>query len=232
MSDSQYAVQITGLTKAFGSRLVLRGVTLAVCEGEAVAMMGPNGAGKTTLLRCIASTVRPTSGEIRCFGADMRDHRQRTLLGIVSHESRLYPNLSLKENLQFAAHMVAVPDPEPCAMQWLQKFGLQYHADRLPRQVSRGMRQRVSLARACLHQPRLLLLDEPFTGLDSEGRETLIELFRDLKQQRCTLCFATHDASAAANLADRIVRLDAGRLQADDLSNADPVEHPVVSRAA
>lgn len=232
MTETQTAIEIAGLTKAYGTRLALRDVTFRVREGEVVAVMGANGAGKTTLLRCIASTVRPTSGEILCFGADMRDPSQRGLLGIVGHESRLYANLTLRENLRFAARMHSVPDADHRAADWLRDFGLEYHRDRMPRQVSRGMRQRVSLARACIHDPRILLLDEPFTGLDAEGRESLSELFHNLRQRRRTLCFATHDRFAAEALADRILVMKAGRLHQDRSLATDQTVRPISSKAA
>ncbi len=232
MPEAQVAIEIAGLTKAYGTRLVLRGVTFNVIEGDAVALMGANGAGKTTLIRCIASTIRPTSGKIRCFGADMWDPSQRGLLGIVGHESRLYPNLTLRENLRFAARMYSAPDADHRAADWLRKMGLEHHADRMPSQVSRGMRQRVSLARACIHEPRILLLDEPFTGLDADGRQSLIELFHSLKQQRQTLCFATHDRSIAETLADRILVLEAGRLEQDRPPAPETIVPHIPSRAA
>jgi ABC-type multidrug transport system ATPase subunit len=194
--------------------------------------MGANGAGKTTLLRCIASTVRPTCGEILCFGADVRDPSQRRLLGIVGHESRLYPSLTLRENLRFAARMHSVQDADRRAGDWLRDFGLEHHGDRMPRQVSRGMRQRASLARACIHEPRILLLDEPFAGLDAEGRESLLELFHDLKRRGRTLCFATHDRSAAAALADRILVMEAGRVHQEQSPATDPAARAISSKAA
>lgn len=232
MPQTHAAIQIDGLTKAYGTRLVLRDVNVEITEGEVIALMGPNGAGKTTLLRCIAATVRPTSGKVRCFGEDMQDPSQRGVLGIIGHESRLYPNLTLQENLRFAARMHSVSDANRRAVEWLQKFDLRHFGDRTPQQLSRGMRQRAALARACIHDPRILLLDEPFTGLDSQGRESLIDLFGDLKQQRRTLCFATHDASAAETLADRILHLEMGRLRQDQHLAANPAVPPIPSKAA
>lgn len=232
MPETQTAIQIDGLTKAYGTQMVLRDLSVNIFEGEVIALMGPNGAGKTTLLRCIAATVRPTSGRIRCFGADMQDPSQRGVLGIVGHESRLYPGLTLRENLRFAARMYSVPNADRRAAEWLRKFGLEHHADRMPPQVSRGMRQRAALARACIHNPRILLLDEPFTGLDSQGRESLIDLFRELKHQGRTLCFATHDASAAETLADRILVIEGGRIRQDQHPAAEPIVPLTPSKAA
>ena len=232
MTETPTAIEITGLAKAYGAGLVLRDVTFRVRQGEVVALMGANGAGKTTLLRCIASTVRPTSGEIRCFGADMRDPSRRGLLGIVGHQSRLYPDRTLRENLRFAARMHSLSDADRRAGDWLRNFRLERHADRMPRQVSRGMRQRVSLARACIHDPRILLLDEPFTGLDTEGRQSLIGLFHTLKQQQRTVCFATHDRSAAESLADRILLMEAGRLDREQSPATDPTVRPILFKAA
>lgn len=232
MPQACTAIEISGLVKAYGRRMALRDVSVRILEGEAVALMGANGAGKTTLLRCIASTARPTAGDIRCFGASMRQPWGRSILGVVGHDSRLYPNLTLRENLYFAARVCGVREADRSAAEWLRRFGLAHYADRMPQQVSRGMRQRASLARACIHQPRILLLDEPFTGLDADGRQSLIGLFRDLKQQQRTICFAVHDRSLAELLADRVLTIEGGRIATDERLRGALAEVPLPSRAA
>lgn len=232
MLEQCAAIEITGLVKAYGRRMVLREVSIRISEGEVVALMGANGAGKTTLMRCIAATVRPTAGEIRCLGASMRRPGERGILGIAGHDSQLYPNLTLRENLRFAARIFSVPDADRHTVEWLRRLGLEDCADRLPQQVSRGMRQRASLARACVHEPRIFLLDEPFTGLDAEGQETLIGLFQDLRQQQRTICLATHDRPLAESLADRILTIDGGRIARDERPHSGQPERSAASRAA
>jgi ABC-type transport system involved in cytochrome c biogenesis ATPase subunit len=142
-----------------------------VRAGESLLLRGSNGAGKTTLLRCLASSVRPTSGAVWWFGHRVCDDPSlRRLIGMVAHESRLYPQLTLRENLLLAARLYAVDAPGGQADRLLDETGMAAHANRRPAEVSRGMRQRVSVARTLIHQPRILLLDEPFSGLDLAGR--------------------------------------------------------------
>lgn len=213
MSDRDNAVQASGLTKCFGHRSVLRQISLHLGTGEVVALMGANGAGKTTLLGCLASIVRPTGGSVCWFGRPAADRPyERRLLGMVAHESRLYPQLTLQENLVFAGRMYGVDQPARRAAEMLATAGLAAHASRFPLELSRGMRQRVAVARALLHEPRILLLDEPFSGLDAAGAAWLDVLLRRLREAGRAICFTTHDAGRASRLADRIWQLQAGRL--------------------
>ena len=132
---------------------------------------------------------------------------------MAAHESRLYPHLTLRENLVFAARMYGVPEPTCRADQWLDDFGLRSFADHLPAQVSQGMRQRVAIGRAVVHEPPILLLDEPFSGLDARGIEWLLQLLLGLRRQGRTLCFVTHDKGISRRLADRELLLHAGRIR-------------------
>jgi heme exporter protein A len=192
---------------------VLREVDLAVAEGQLVAITGANGAGKTTLLRCLGGLTRPAGGEVRWLGRlASADPSAKRLVGMASHESFVYPHLTARENLVFAARMYDLTDPDLHAGQWLRAVGLDGHADRLSAQFSKGMRQRLALARALMHQPRIVLLDEPFAGLDAEAADWLVNLLGELRAGCCTVCFATHDRQRAETLADRIVRLESGRL--------------------
>ncbi len=208
------AIRAIGLSKRFDGQQVLRQVDLKVAVGESIAMMGANGAGKTTLLRCLAGVTQPDAGQLWWHGETARrDPKLRHLLGMVTHESQLYPNLTLHENLLFAARMHATDQPRLQARKWLDQIGLSAYAKSLPRQVSHGMRRRVSVARGIIHHPRIILLDEPFSGLDGEGRVWLAELLRDLQKKKRSICFTTHDVKQAQFCADRVFFLQSGKLQ-------------------
>ena len=182
------------MSKAFDGRTVLDAVDLEIAAGESVALIGANGAGKTTLLGCLASVLRPDGGEVRWFGHLVgRDVALRRRIGMVAHESGLYSHLTLRENLMFAARMGGIDDARRLADQWLDMAGLAPHANVLPTRLSRGMRQRLAVARALIHNPPLLLLDEPFTALDAAGAEWLLTLLADLHDRGHTICFVTHE---------------------------------------
>ena len=214
MIETTPAIRASGLSKVFGNRVVFSRLDLEVAEGESVALTGANGAGKTTLLRCLASIFRPTSGEISWFGRSITsDPTAKRLIGVVAHESFLYPRLTLRENLIFAARMCDVRRPGDGADRLLESVSLRPHADRLPTQISKGMRQRLAIARALIHDPPILLLDEPFSGLDAAGVEWLVTLLGDLRERGRTLCFAMHDQAKVRRLADRVLHLRSGRVQ-------------------
>jgi ABC-type multidrug transport system ATPase subunit len=201
------------LSKDFGNRRVLHEIDLEVPAGQSVALTAINGAGKTTLLRCLAAVIRPTTGEVRWFSHPAGGTAaSRRLIGMVGHESCLYPHLTLRENLVFAARMCGVSEPASQADQWLARIALSWRADVFPTQLSRGSRQRVAVARALVHDPQILLLDEPFSGLDTSGRDWLMETLRDFHDGGRTICFATHDQAIAQRLADKVFELRAGRL--------------------
>ena len=213
MNAAEVAIRTHGLSKEYGHRAVLRQIDLAVFSGQAVGLMGANGAGKTTLLCCLASIVRPTEGEVRWFGRPATAAvSQRRWIGMVAHESRLYPQLTLLENLVFSGRVYGVDQPRRRACKLLAEVGLAAYVDRLPAEVSRGMRQRAAVTRALLHEPRILLFDEPFSGLDTEGVRWLMATLRRQRDAGCAICFTTHDASKATHLADEIWQLNGGRL--------------------
>jgi heme ABC exporter ATP-binding subunit CcmA len=168
-------LEARGLRRSFGGLRVLRGVDLTVRPGEAVVVAGPNGAGKTTLLRVLAGLMRPEAGEVRVLGRPVRGDGAagRRALGLVSHQSLLYDDLTLAQNLTFAARLYRLPRPADTAREALAAAGLAARADESPRRLSRGMTQRAAIARALLHRPRVLLLDEPFTALDAAAAERL-----------------------------------------------------------
>jgi heme exporter protein A len=185
-----------------------------IAEGQIVAITGANGSGKTTLLRCLASLSRPTAGEVRLLGHPASGVAVvRRSVGLAAHETFLYPYLTARENLVFTARMHDVPDPERRADQLIRSVGLSRHADRWAVKLSRGMRQRLAVVRALVHDPPILLLDEPFSGLDEAAAHWLAGLLGDMRARRRTVCFTTHDPQAARSLADRIFHLQSGRLE-------------------
>jgi heme ABC exporter ATP-binding subunit CcmA len=213
MAADPGAVEAIHLSKSLGGKPVLRRVDLSLAEGRIAALVGANGAGKTTLLRCLAGMFRPDAGEVRWFGRPARpDPAARRLIGMVSHQAALYPHLSIRENLVFAARMYGSSQPGRDADQWLGRMGLEWYADHLPARLSKGMRQRVAVARALVHDPRVLFLDEPFSGLDQQGVEWLSEWLRQLRQRGRTICLATHDEKTRW-MADTILELRAGVLR-------------------
>jgi heme exporter protein A len=229
MTEPSPPLRTRGLTKDYGQRTILRQIDLEIAAGRAVALRGSNGVGKTTLLRCLASITRPTAGQVWWFGhpADSSPALRRWV-GMVAHESRLYPHLTLRENLLFVGRMYGIRQPAARADQLLAEAGLAVHRDRLPGQVSRGMGQRVAVARALLHQPPILLLDEPFSGLDADGHAWLMNTLSALRTTGCTICFTTHDATVVDQLADETWELRGGRLY--EASTAP--SHAVLARAA
>jgi len=232
MGKAHPAIEVVGLSKTLGRQAVLRRVDLTVAEGETVALVGSNGAGKSTLLRCLGRVIRPTSGEVRWFGhAASADHAMQRRLGLLGHDSLLYPHLSVRENLAIAARLHDVADAASAADRWLTAVGLTAAAHRFPPQISRGMRQRVALARALIHQPPIVLLDEPYSGLDTEAAGWLTDLLRKLKRDGRTICFASHDRAVTLQLADRVLKLAGGRLLDDGKANP-PSEHERLPRAA
>jgi len=202
------------LSKALGGRWVLRDLGFQIAEGQTVAVMGANGAGKTTLLRCLASLTRPTTGEVRWFGHPASAGAAvRRLIGLAGHESSLYPHLTARENLVFAARMYDVPDPMGRADRLIHSANLERYADRWSTRLSRGLRQRLAVVRALVHDPPIVLLDEPFSGLDEAAAHWLVDLLSDLHARRRTVCFTTHDRQTARDLADRILHLQSGRIE-------------------
>jgi heme exporter protein A len=171
-------IELRKLTKAFGSNYALRGVSLRVMPGESLVIFGPNGAGKSTLIRILSSLSRPTSGTVRIGGLDLASHADgiRRHLGVVSHAPLLYDSLTAEENLRFFAGLYGMPHPEPRIAAMLAQVGLTSRRADLVRTFSRGMVQRLAIARALLHDPQVLLLDEPDTGLDPQAAEMLHDL--------------------------------------------------------
>jgi heme exporter protein A len=216
--DEQLPIHVRGLTKRYGTRSPLADVSFDAQRGECLVFVGANGAGKTTLLRCLSGSVRPTAGEVQICGHPVTEPAARRALGVVAHESRLYAQLTLRENLVFAARMYDLPAPGQRADELLEQVDLWAHARRRPTQVSRGMRQRVALAQALIHEPPVLLLDEPFAHLDARSAAWLFARLKELRAAGRTLGLVLHDQQQARALADRILELRGGRVWEVDLA--------------
>jgi len=207
-------VRAEALGRSFAGVPVLAGVDLVVRAGDAVVLLGPNGAGKTTLLRILALLARPTAGRLALFGSDAATAPPalRRRIGYVGHESLCYPDLTATENLEFYARLFAVPDADARVRDLVVWAGLEAAARRPVRVYSRGMSQRLALARALLHEPELLLLDEPFTGLDAAGVAALQERLAALRLAGHALVLTTHDLERAAPVATRVAVLHRGKI--------------------
>lgn len=216
-------IRLRALTKAFGSRVALAGIDLDVAAGERVLLVGPNGAGKTTLLRILATLTRPTSGTVEIAGHDATraNGAVRRMIGFLAHESLLYEDLTARQNLRFYADMYDLPDSARRIEELLETVELRARGDTPVRALSRGMQQRLAVARAVLHRPSLLLLDEPFTGLDVLAAEALTVLLETLVESGCTLLLTTHHPAEEGRLARRAVVVGAGRV-IEDGPIADP----------
>ena len=215
-------LEAIGLGRRFGTRWVLWGLDFSAPAGQCVAIIGANGSGKTTLLRCLAGLLRPHAGQVRWFGHLAGKVELRGRMGFVGHESGLYAQLSVLENLRFAARMYGVSDPAGRAEQLAAEAGLAAYAHCRVAQLSQGMRQRAALARALVHSPRVVLWDEPFVGLDTQATDWLAGQLEALRRRGCTLCFSTHELHRAWQLADRVLALSAGRLQPASPPHAPP----------
>jgi heme exporter protein A len=201
------------LGRALQGRLVLDRLDLTVAAGQIVALTGANGAGKTTLLRCLTGRLHPTAGEVLWFGQSP-NHRPAShrLIGFAGHESLLYLELSARENLLFAARMHGLLHPRSSVDRVLATAELEKHAQQPAGHLSKGMRQRLSLARALIHEPPIVILDEPYSSLDVEGRHWLESWLKDLRAAHRAVVFSTHDAERAFQVADQTLDLKDGCL--------------------
>ena len=209
-AKSDVLIKVRGLAKLQGRAPVLRGLALELRRGECVALLGANGSGKSTLLRLLAGLTQPDGGSIHIGGwrvpAELAALRAQ--IGYVGHETLLYDHLSAAENLQFFSRLYVLDEPEMRIRRLLAQVGLERRASELVRNYSRGMRQRLAIARALLHQPAVLLLDEPFDGLDPAALETLPRLL-GARHERSIL-MATHRFSLAERMAGRAIILQHG----------------------
>ncbi len=202
--------------KHFGRRAVLKGVDLRIADGEIVALMGPNGSGKTTLLRILSTLTEPSSGSVALDGIDVHDDpvAARKAIGVLGHSSYTYDDLSAFENLRFYWLMNGRPAAEFAehGKRLLARVGLSHRMNDRAAIFSKGMRQRLALARAIVHSPKVLLLDEPFSSLDQKGVDILSQILAEEKARGCAVMVITHDIDRISSLADRADILLGGRI--------------------
>ncbi len=209
------AIEINNLTKSFGKKKALNNVCLTLDKGESLTLFGPNGAGKTTLIKIISTLLHLSSGDVSIFGQSIVKEKDsiRRFIGIISHDSFLYPNLSAEENLCFYAKLYDVPEVEKRAQELLKEFNLYMWHDSLVRTFSRGMIQRLAIARAIVHNPHLIFLDEPYTGLDPQSAESLTLILHRFHEEQKTIILTTHDLEKGWENATKIAILVSGELR-------------------
>lgn len=214
------SIALTQVSRHFGRHFALHKVTTTIESGQITALMGANGAGKTTLLNILAGIEEPSTGTITYDAWSWKQFARhgRHLVGWVSHDPLLYLDLTGRENLLFYARMYQLPESEELAQRWLHRVGLSEAADRRVDVYSRGMIQRLTIARALLHDPSLLLLDEPLTGLDRKARAEMSELLEEQKRLGKIILLSTHDLHTLSAICDRMLILRKGKLLHDSTS--------------
>jgi len=224
VESTEFDIIAEGVTKSFGNIQALYGIDLGVRKGEFLTVFGPNGAGKTTLIKLLATLAKPTSGRLIVANHDIKKepNRVRGLIGVISHEPYLYGNLSALENIRFFASLYGVSQAEEKAVDLIKRVGLESRMHDLVRTFSRGMQQRLAVARAIIHEPKILLLDEPYTGLDQHGGRIFGDLLRWLKSQNRTIIMTTHSLTEGLGISDKVAILDNGKIIYE--SDADGVE--------
>ena len=214
------AIETSRLTKSFGIRKAVDSVSISIPEGAFLSVFGPNGAGKTTLLRILATLSRATSGAATVLGYDLKEHpdKVRSCIGMISHNSMLYPDLSAVENLMLAAKLYGIENPRERVLEMLEAVELKTRQLDPVRTFSRGMTQRLSIARALIHDPRVVFLDEPYSGLDPHAVEIFDGLIASVREGR-TFCMVSHDMQKGFALCTHALVLAKGRVVAFDEKN-------------
>ncbi len=209
-------IEVKKLVKRFGLKVILRGLDFSVESGEFVALLGPNGAGKTTFLRILATLSRPSLGHVKVAGHHLPHEaaQVRAKLGVVSHMPLLYPDLTAEENLRFYGRMYGISNMEARISEVLEMVGLDHRRKDLVRTFSRGMQQRLAIGRAVIHDPEVMLFDEPYTGLDQDASEMLDDVLRSVAAEGRTVVMTSHDLARAEDLATRFDILSRGVITA------------------
>lgn len=225
MSDTA-TIRTETLTKQFGRFTALLNVSIEIAQGDFVSIVGQNGAGKTTFLKILSTIIRSYQGNVQLFGIALRragaDVRRR--IGVVSHESLLYPDLTVTDNLTYYARLYSVSNRRERVTEVIQHLDLEFKAKSLVRSLSRGLRQRASLARAFLHEPDLLLLDEPFTGVDERAAGLVIDSLAGFKKRGGTILMVTHNIERGWDLADRMIIMQRGTLAFDTKTSTTTID--------
>lgn len=210
-------ININNVSKLYGRFHALENLDLTIAPNDFVAVLGRNGAGKTTFLKILATLLKPTTGNILINGHNIRKDAYNVLrqMGMVSHQSYIYNDLTAKENLAFYAAFYDLKDPDKRILNLLDKVGLAHRSDESVRRFSRGMQQRLSIARALLHNPMILLLDEPYSGLDQKASEFLDHILREYHQAGHCILIVSHDIERIAGIAKRAIVFDKGKVAWD-----------------
>ena len=221
-ASSNWAVEIQGLTKSFGTQTALRGIDLRVAAGSSVAIFGPNGAGKTTLIKILATILKPSSGKIWLDGRDIQENAEgiRRLIGVITHQTFLYSNLTAYENLDFYSRMFDVPQRKERIHEVLNIVGMPSRIHDRVGTLSRGMQQRISIARLLLPKPRIILLDEPETGLDQQATTLLWDALRLEGKPPYTIIHTTHNLARGFETCERMLILARGEIVYDREKNS------------
>ncbi|MFC1926390.1 ABC transporter ATP-binding protein [Chloroflexota bacterium] len=209
-----WIIDIRGLTKSFGSKIALKNIDLKIKRGERFAVFGPNGAGKTTLIKLLSTIAEPSAGSIHVDGMDIRRHavKVRRKIGMVGHQTFLYDTLTVQENLRFCGKMYNVPDLELKINEAVDRLQLRTHIHSQVGILSRGLQQRASIARAVLHNPSIMLLDEPEVGLDPHAITMMREVLDTLNSTGCTVVMTTHNLERGLQMSDQVVILNKGKI--------------------
>lgn len=210
-------ITVEKLDKTFGARWALRGVTFTVQQGEIVALVGPNGAGKTTLLRIIGTLSRANAGRIHIGKIPIAEHANdaRAAIGFVGHQTFMYDDLTASENLNFYARLYDLPNIATRTREVAARVGIENRLNDVTRTLSRGLQQRLTIARMLLHKPVVLLLDEPYTGLDPVAAGLLDQIMAEAKKEGRAVLFSTHDLERGLAICDRAIIMKAGRVVHD-----------------
>lgn len=218
MNNNKSYINIENLSKSFGFKKVLDSINLQFNKGDFVTIFGPNGAGKTTLVRIISTIIKSDTGTIRISDYDIRKQVNdiRKIIGLLSHENFLYQNLTVSENLKFFGKLYNIGNLDESISFKLNKLGVYSKKNELIRNLSSGMKQRISIVRSIIHDPKIILLDEPFAGLDIEGSALLLELLKDFKNASKTAIVTTHDLKLGLHECSNVVVLNKGKIKMNE----------------